>query len=211
MPNPLCGVKADSPRSYRDLEQIAGYVRQQLKLSPEEAIRPLQLFESLDDIKIERASGEAIPLRHGVVALEDSEGYTRYDRERGLIEVLASEQTYEWLEQGHRRATFFVPHELGHCLLHTKQLIRLAQMPTRQLAALHRGTAKHRAFEDTEWQANAFACALLMPASGLVDLEQKCGGLTGFDISRRYGVSNEAASYRLDNFTKRRAQLTRGC
>ena len=167
MPKPLCGVRADSPRSYRGLEQVAAYVRQQLKLSPEEAIKPLQLFESLDDIRIERASGKAIPLWHGVIALEDSEGYTRYDSERGLIEVLASEQTYEWLEQGHSRATFFVPHELGHCLLHTEQLIRLAQMPTRQLAALHRGTAEHRAFEDTEWQANAFACALLMPADGL--------------------------------------------
>ena len=208
MPKPLCGVRADSPRSYRGLEQVAAYVRQQLKLSTEEAIKPLQLFESLDDIRIERASGKAIPLWHGVIALEDSEGYTRYDSERGLIEVLASEQTYEWLDQGHSRATFFVPHELGHCLLHTEQLIRLAQVPTRQLAALHRGTAKHRAFEDTEWQANAFACALLMPADGLVALEQECGELTAFYISERYGVSKEAASYRLDNFTKRRAQLT---
>ena len=208
MPKPLCGVRADSPRSYRGLEQVAAYVRQQLKLSPEEAIKPLQLFESLDDIRSERASGNAIPLWHGVIALDDSEGYTRYDSERGLIEVLASEQTYEWLEQDHSRATFFVPHELGHCLLHTEQLIRLAQMPTRQLAALHRGTAEHRAFEDTEWQANAFACALLMPADGLVAFEQECGELTTFDISERYGVSSEAASYRLDNFTKRRAQLT---
>lgn len=209
MPKPLCGVKADGPRSYRELEQVAARVRQHLKHPPQEAIEPLQLFEGLDDIRIELASGN-VPLRHGVIALEDSEGYTRYDSERGLIEVLASEQTYEWLEQGHPRATFFVPHELGHCLLHTEQLIRLAQMPTRQLAALQRGTAEHRPFEDTEWQANAFACALLMPAEGLVALEQERGALTAFDISERYGVSNEAATYRLDNFTKRRAQLTRG-
>ena len=207
MPKPLSGVRADSPRSYRSLEQVAAYVRQRLKLSPEEAIKPLQLFESLDDIRIEPASGNAVPLWHGVIALDDSEGYTRYDSERGLIEVLASEQTYEWLEQGHSRATFFVPHELGHCLLHTEQLIRLAQMPTRQLTALYRGTAEHRAFEDTEWQANAFACALLMPAGGLVALEQECRQLTSFDIAERYGVSIEAASYRLDNFTKRRAEL----
>ena len=207
MPKPLSGVRADSPRSYRSLEQVAAHVRQRLKLSPEEAIEPLQLFENLDDIRIQRASGRQIPLWHGVIALDDSEGYTRYDSERGLIEVLASEQTYEWLEQGHSRATFFVPHELGHCLLHTEQLIRLAQMPARQLTALHRGTAEHRAFEDTEWQANAFACALLMPAGGLVALEQECGQLTAFDIAERYGVSIEAASYRLDNFTKRRAEL----
>ncbi len=194
MTRQLCGVRADSPRSYQGLERVASYVRQLLKLLPEEAIRPLHLFESLDDISIQRASGEPIPLRHGVIALEDSEGYTRYDSERGLIEVLASEQTYEWLEQGHARATFFVPHELGHSLLHTQQLIRLAQMPTRQLAALHRRSAGHRAFEDTEWQANAFACALLMPADGLVALErERSGQLTAFDISQRYGVSREAA------------------
>ncbi len=210
MSRQLCGVRADNPRSYRGLEHVAAYVRQRLKLLPEEAIRPLQLFESLDDISIQRASGKPIPLRHGVVALEDSEGYTRYDSEHGLIEVLASEQTYDWIERGHSRATFFVPHELGHCLLHTQQLVRLAQMPTQQLAALHRGSVGHRAFEDTEWQANAFACALLMPADGLVALEQECGGqLTVIDISECYGVSKEAASYRLHNFVKRRAQLTR--
>lgn len=209
MTKPLCGVRADSARSYRNLEQVAAYVRQQLKLSPHEPVKPLALFEGLDDIRLVGASGGAIPLRHGVVGLEDTEGYARYDCERELIEVLAAVRVYEWLEQGHPRATFFVAHELGHCLLHTDQLIRLARMPTDQLAALHRGQAAHRPFQDTEWQANAFASALLMPALGLVALESEQSRITAVEIAERFGVSYEAASYRLELFEKRRQELTR--
>jgi hypothetical protein len=208
MPSELTGVRSDHKYSYQKLEKLAAYVRQQLKISPHDATKPLVLFEGLDDITIQCASGP-IPLRHGVVTLEDSEGYTKYDRERGVIEVLASEQTYAWLEVSHPRATYFVAHELGHCVLHTEQLVRLAQMPTMQLAAFHRGKTEHKPYEDTEWQANAFASALLMPAQGLLALEQKRGSLIEYDVSERFGVSNEAAGYRIELFATRRGELLR--
>lgn len=208
MSRELTGVRSDHKYSYRNLEKMAAYVRQQLKICPHEAIKPLDLFEGLDDITIQRASGP-IPLRHGVVSLEDSEGYTKYDRERGVIDVLASEQTYAWLEVSHPRATYFVAHELGHCVLHIDQLVRLAQMPTMQQAAFHRGKTQHKPYEDTEWQANAFASALLMPAQGLVALEQERGSLLEYDVSERFGVSNEAAGYRLELFAARRGELLR--
>ena len=82
-------------------------------------------------------------------------------------------------------------------------------MPTDQLAALHRGEQAHRPFRDTEWQANAFASALLMPAQGLIALEREHGALTVVEIADRFGVSHEAAGYRLDLFAKRRGELTR--
>ena len=81
-------------------------------------------------------------------------------------------------------------------------------MPTEQQAAFHRGRQGHRACDDTEWQANAFASALLMPAPGVAALERENGGLlTVSMIVERFRVSREAANYRLDLFTARRLEL----
>ncbi len=171
MSKELAGVRADNKYSYRKLESIAAYARQELKFTPDQAIDSLRLFEDLQEISITKSDGKVIPLRGGVIAVEDSEGYTRYDRKNQVIEILASESIYYRLENRHPRAGYFVVHELGHCLLHTDQLMRLAQMPTDQQAAFHRGRGGHRPFEDTEWQANAFASALLMPARGIAALE----------------------------------------
>jgi hypothetical protein len=203
------GICADRAYSYAGLERIAAYVRERLNFSPTEAINALKLFEGLDDITIRDGTGTAIPLRGHVADLEDSEGYARYDRERRVIEVVAAAQTYAWLEEEYPRAGYFVAHELGHCLLHTDQLVRLAQMPAVQQAALHRGGAfaDHKVYRDTEWQANNFASALLMPAQGLAALEKRYQTICPTDISEHFRVSSEAAGYRLDLFQKRRNQL----
>jgi Zn-dependent peptidase ImmA (M78 family) len=204
--NKLTGVRADNKYSYKKLESIADHVRKVLEFGSEEAIDPLRLFEDLHGISIMHA-GKRIPLRGGVVSLEDSEGYACYDREKNYIEVLASETTYGWIENGHPRGGYFVAHELGHCLLHTGQLVRLAQMPTNQQAAFHRHQTDHKAYEDTEWQANAFAGSLLMPAQGIAALEEKLGNISATLIASRFRVSYEAAGYRLDLFNKRRGEL----
>jgi hypothetical protein len=203
----LSGVRSDRKFSYRKLEKLANGVRKALDYPADRAIDPLQLFESLDRIEIAASDGTQIPMSGGVVCLEGSEGYTRYDRQRHLVEILASELTYHWLETKHPRAAYFVAHELGHCVLHTDQLIRLAQMPTRLQAAFHRGRTDHEAYEDTEWQANAFASALLMPAKGIESLEQEHGSITVSLVAMQFCVSLEAAGYRLDLYEKRRSQL----
>ena len=202
------GVRADRGYSHRKLERVAAYVRGQLKLSPTAAIHMLLLFDGLDII-VRYGSGQDIPLRGKVIEVEDSEGFTKYDSDRGIIEILASAETYDWLEQGYPRGGYFVAHELGHCLLHTNQLVRLAQMPPTQQAAFHRHgkVIAHEFYRDTEWQANAFASALLMPARGLLALEQKCGELCPTEIAEHFRVSVEAASYRLDLYNNRKREL----
>lgn len=205
----LTGVRADRPSSYRKLEAVAKSVRKCLRFPMERAIDPLFLFENVDEITIRRHNGATVPLRSGVTALEGSEGYTRYDDRRNFLEILASDRTYEWLETRHHRGVYFVAHELGHCILHADQLIRLARLPARQQAAFHRNRESHRPLEDTEWQANAFAAALLMPASGLAELERETGRLTPSLISRRFRTSSEAAGYRLTSYRKRKALLLR--
>ena len=106
------------------------------------------------------------------------------------------------------RAGYFVAHELGHCVLHSGQLVRLAQMPTDQQAAFHRASGRiaHKAFEDTEWQANAFAGALLMPAAGLAAFERESGRVT-VRSSSGSGCRVRPPANRLDIFSKRRAEL----
>lgn len=203
----LSGVCADNKYSYQKLEHFAAYVRKELNLPADAAIDSLRLFEDLHDISISQRDGTEIPLRGGVIALDNSEGYARYDREKKIIEILASEKTYGWLEENHPRGKYFVGHELGHCILHTDQLIRLAQMPTNQQAAFHRGRTDHKPYQDTEWQANAFASALLMPASGLASLERQRKYLSEAMIVRQFGVSLEAAGYRLKLYSERKTEL----
>jgi len=206
MSKSLSGVRADHKLSYAKLEKRAEYVREVLGIASDSHIDPAKLFEDLDEISV-TSGNVSIPLRGGVIEIEDSEGYTHYDKKRSCIEILASTQVYEWLERGHPRAAYFVAHELGHCLLHTEQLVRLAQMPTNQQAAFHRGLAVHRAFEDTEWQANNFASALLMPAKGIFTLEERFGELQEHVLASAFRVSYEAAGFRLRLFNERRSEL----
>lgn len=203
------GIRADCGYSYRILERFATNVREQLGLPPTAHIDSLRLFDRLD-ITAKRRNGQEIPLRGNVIDLEDSEGFTKYNRDRGLIEILASVQTYEWLEQDYPRGSFFLAHEIGHCLLHTDQLIRMAHLPLSQQEALHRRGRMfgHEIYRDTEWQANAFASAFLMPASGLLALEKKYGGeFSPNVIAENFRVSFEAASYRLGLYLGRKQQL----
>ena len=202
------GVRADRGYSYRKLEKIGAYVRDRLSCSPTEAINTLLLFDGLD-IEVRDGTGQEHPIHGSVIELNGSEGYAKYDRDRRVIEILASPESYDWLERGYPRGGFFVAHELGHCLLHTDQLVRLAQMPKAQQAALHRGGQEiaHEAYQDTEWQANAFAGALLMPARGLLVLEQEHGELSQEIITEHFHVSSEAAGYRLELYNDRKEQL----
>ena len=204
----LSGVRADRGYSYKSLEKIASYVRELLSCSPIEAINMRLIFDGLD-IEVQDGGGQNLPIRGGVVQVNDTEGYSKYDRDRGVIEILASPKTYGWLENGYPRGRYFVAHELGHCLLHTDQLVRLAQMPKAQLAALHWGGQEvaHEAYRDTEWQANAFAGALLMPAQGLLTLEQEHGELSPAMITEHFRVSAEAAGYRVELYNHRKKQL----
>ena len=208
MPKALSGIRADRGYSYQKLERVAAYVREQLDFSPSDAINALELFEGLDDIVVQSRAKQEIPLRASVTGIEDSEGFARYDSDLHVIEVLASARTYHWLEKRHPRAGYFVAHELGHCVLHTDQLVRLARMPVAEQAAFHRGgeVARHEAYRDTEWQANAFAGALLMPARGLLILEQD-EKLSPSEIAAHFHVSAQAASYRLDRYQRRKREL----
>jgi hypothetical protein len=202
MSDQLTGIEAERGYSYASIEDIAYSVRNDLGLDPEAALDMQEFFEfHLDDISVVYR-GQHIQLVHGVAELT-SEALTRWDPDSKQMELLLSESSYERLCEAHPRSNYTVGHELGHALLHTGPLIKLAELSVQSQAAMHRGKYPHPPYMDTEWQANAFASAFLMPARGIKAISAEIGEEpSARSIATQYGVSVEAASYRLDTFRK---------
>lgn len=196
MNNPV-GIAAKKPHSYKSIEDVAADVREVFGLSPVEPADMSEIFEfSIDDYLV-GSSGKQVPMIHGVEELT-TEALTQWNPEEGRIELLLSNDWYNALCDGHPRASFTVAHELGHAVLHTSTLIELGNLNLRSQAALHRGLKEHKTYLDTEWQANSFAAAFLMPIAGIRKLRRSIESITSISISNQFGVSLEAASIRLD-------------
>jgi hypothetical protein len=197
------------PLSYTVIERFA--VRARSALLPSEpftkAVSGVDLFEDLDQLEI-CVGAETLRVSYAVNHLPTGiEGMSTYDQDREEILLTLDPATYLSLFDGVPRALFCLCHELGHVCVHALKLVELSSIP-HEVAALNRGDA-HRVYEDTEWQANAFAAAFLMPASGLAELERKGKMLTPQELVRRFNVSFDAARIRLDSFRVRRRELLR--
>ncbi len=207
---PPSGYKADRGRTYGEIERVMRQIRAVLRpgCQPFEQLPIMDVFEHLHEHSVMTLS-RAVSLDWGVVELPYGvEGRTRYDEDRDQIVIEISTQTYEGLENGHGRAIITVGHEISHAALHPDQLIRISQIPHAQMALARATGPRHRHFEDTEWQANAGAVALTMPAEGLAYLE-RYGGLTPARVQAAFGVSASAAQNRINCFMQRRADLLR--
>jgi hypothetical protein len=200
----LRGIKASKGRSTRDIENLARSARRQLGFDSHDHISGVEFFERLHRLKLV-TSGRETCLDWAVEELPPGfDAVTRYDPDRQQIEIVLSPETYDGLEEGDRRQRFCLFHELGHALLHTAELVKLAAMPHESAAALARGKGKdHKPFYDTEWQANTFAGAMLIPADALRRIEEKGLVLTPELIAERSHVSRPCAEIRLDIYRKR--------
>src|SRR5450432_3740745 len=184
------GVPALRGQSYSSLERIAAQVRTALLRgrSDIEHVPGLELFERLDEYSVV-VRGSNVRLQYGVDDLPSGlEAQAQYSPDEEAILVVLTEGTYADLRAGTGRALFTLAHEIGHAVLHPNELVnrRLSAVDSR---ALHRGAVGgHKAFMDTEWQANGFAAAMLMPASGLAQME-KVGPLDVRTVAKTYLVS----------------------
>ena len=197
------GFPTDRGMSYAKIEQIASNVLR--VVAPDrpatEALPGLSLFERLHLYRVP-FKGKMLSLDYEVIDLPSRvEAFTRYDEENEEVLVTLSSSTYDHLEKDYPRARLTVCHEIGHAVLHVRELVRLSRIPHRN--ALFRGEEpSHERYQDTEWQANAFASALLVPARGLAVLEQQ-GNLRATTIQKQYQVSALAAKVRLGVYERK--------
>lgn len=197
------------PQSYATLERISLAVRRSLlpDLGEIDGVPGVTLFEHLDDLTIDLGDVQ-VGVNYAVNPLPAGiEGLTVFDEERHEVVVVLDPDTYISLVAKDPRALFCLCHEIGHACIHTRVLMRLSRIP-HSLAALHRGEIpQHKVFEDTEWQANAFAAAFLAPALGLIQLERRKGIITPEMLKRQYNTSPDTARFRIDIFQRRREEL----
>ncbi|WP_158616663.1 ImmA/IrrE family metallo-endopeptidase [Corallococcus sp. CA054B] len=203
------GHCADRGQSYGSIETAAEGVRAKIspKLPLTQALAGCQVFERLGLFKVV-VDKKTVGLDPAVSKVpEGVEALSLYWREKNVIVVALSEQTYGRLEEDDYRARFSVYHEVGHAVLHPGELLRRALM-SHNAAAFYRGEPReHPLFMDTEWQANSFAGAMLMPAKGLAELERQKGRLTTIMVQRAFRVSSEAALIRLKIYNSRKDEL----
>lgn len=203
------GYRADRARSYSDIEKVAAQARKFAlpELETDARVNPIRFFEALPDCgSVRLESGRALRIEGAVKDLPAGV-MAQASHEDGVLVVALSVETYELVERCDPRATFTVAHEFGHVLLHAPELVRLSLIPHSQ-EALMRGRADHPRFQDTEWQANAFAAAFLSPAAGLLALERALGrALLPSDLQNQFGLSYQAAGYRVQNWNERRRSL----
>lgn len=196
MNNPT-GIAAKEAQSYKKIEEIAISVREVFGLSRREPANMSEIFEfKIDDYLVGPPTIQ-VPMTHGVEEL-NTEALTQWNPEENRIELLLSREWYDKLGDGHPRASFTVAHELGHAVLHTVTLIELGNLNLRSQAALHRGLKEHPTYMDTEWQANSFAAAFLMPLAGIKALGRPLETLQASTLVNDFGVSMKAATLRLD-------------
>ena len=196
-----------SGRSSVSVERAAAVVRRLMlpKLPLVEPVNGIELFETGLEKHAHRLTG-GVELTTDVQELPSGvEGCTVFDAKSELFCMTLSERTYRGLENGESRPRFTLSHEIGHLALHPRTLQRLGQLPHRELM-LERSRDKHKPFEDSEWQANRFAAAFLMPAPGLAQLQTR-GHLDEDWVAHTYHTSYEAAQYRINEFKAKERSL----
>jgi hypothetical protein len=113
---------------------------------------------------------------------------------------------YEGLIQGRPRHRFTGAHEVGHAVLHAGQLAAMQDSAKGAIALFRPNDIP--AYENPEWQANAFASSILMPASGVQAIISRNAWIgipyAAMAIALRFRVSNEAAEIRIKNLLERK-------
>jgi hypothetical protein len=168
-----------APRSTVDIRRHAMHVREVFGLIPSIGFfRMDEFIESLYEFAVNYDVVEQGELPQGVEAC--------CVPEQRLI--MLTQNTYDQACRDSPRARFTVIHELGH----------LALSHTRGFHRDQRGGEDIKAYEDSEWQANAFAAEFLMPATDVAARRL----WQPVELMMRYQVSEPAATKRLRDLTK---------
>lgn len=190
----LRGIRAFSGQSYASIEEKAAEVRRAMGLKNSEAIDSMALLHRISRISSETASGTRVWAEYGIEEIPE-EARTYFDRNTNRFVIALREDVYIGLCVNDPRARFTLCHEVGHLTLHSREVVHIARSP----AALTR--VQHEVFRDTEWQADVYAGALLMPAAGVAEFERISAGfgerIDARFLHEQFDVSYAAAETRL--------------
>jgi Zn-dependent peptidase ImmA (M78 family) len=169
-----------NPMSVNKIRDVAELASQLLEVSGAKVSGERNIIDILD-IRLPKL----LPT-FSLVVLEDWELPNEYARtypEYSVIQV--RESVYEGARSRNSRDRFTLAHEIGHLFLH------------RGVVAYARSNSQHKPYEDSEWQADAFAAEFLMPYDEVMMLNSV------EEIMERFNVSYQAASHRWDKIKKR--------
>ncbi|PKL44336.1 MAG: hypothetical protein CVV41_06775 [Candidatus Riflebacteria bacterium HGW-Riflebacteria-1] len=183
-------------RSWNDLEGIGLAIRQRVaveSLKEPSSIDLASLFEA--DLKW--LLGYEYQIKH---LPSDVEAMTLCKSKQ----IILSHETYDSLgdesSSGYGRARFTVAHEICHIAVHAKYL-RESTSLRGESSGIRLNRSFLKPYEDPEIQANAFAARFLMPTFQVEMLLRE--GATINEIAEVFGVSYEAACYRVNSMKKK--------
>lgn len=205
------GNRAQKPRTRIELEAIAERFREMLSYTLNEKIDPVDFLDRMTDLVVDvrgiefeidyKLVDDAMfdPAREAETGPEiDSDVFVIAIRKSVYLNACAGGSS-AW------RPLFTFVHEAGHIALHADDMLR------GETSASATGMVKlgrplpHRFFEDTEWQADYFASAVMAPLRALAALERDLGRpLIEGDLRFRFGMSRPAEEIRLRNYRELR-------
>lgn len=165
MSGPSCEVP---PRSQDSVFGVAMAVRRELGIQtdafPIAEVLEFAMPQAFTGFALEVAEMHEMGPNHGLTIPAENVIRLRIDVYNGMVE-------------GRGRDRFTASHELGHYLMHRNVRIQFHRAEHGELPA----------FKNSEWQANRFAGALLMPSDKMVT----CRSLD--EVVERFQVSRDAA------------------
>lgn len=182
-----------NPLSMAAIEELGRCFLQQLAPEVLDEAQPLNVLD-LVDTRLPEFGIHVCPASREEIGNRDGATDPRGD---GEITILVSENVWDELELPAPRSHYArstVGHELGHAVLHVP-VLRRRLLLSDVLARTQR--ANLRAYEDPEWQAWAFAGAILIPSSTLRMLEVQHGRISPDLVSTTFEVSTSMAQSHL--------------
>ncbi len=167
-----------TPRSVREIRNIANQCRNFLKLSPIQRVNVPKLLDILCIFWREYGFQYLVLPDNSKVFGPREEAKT--DIASGQIYIKESVMN-EACRHRYKRAAFTITHEIGHFVLH-RMLGGVSLARTTSIR-------KPRPFEDPEWQANTFASEFLMPVEAVKKMSVQ-------EIKKTFCVSKECAKVR---------------
>ena len=160
--------------------------------------------EDLADWYLTQSTGYSLEVVDDELVPGDEEAYTDF----ATGSVVFRSSTWDEVVEGKVRARFTAAHEIGHVVVHRKQMEARARELLEYTRAARLRTVKIPRYSNPEWQANSFAGFLLVPPPALsVFCSDPANGTNRHELEEEmahtFGISLEAAHWRMETYTRK--------